>query len=272
MVQKNILASILINNFNNQNYLNKCIQSCLNQSYKNIEIIIFDDKSTDNSKKILKKYKRKNIKIIFNKFKKFKSGPLNQLDAIYKSSQKSKGKYIFLLDSDDYFLKNKVSSCVKTFLFKKKLVFLQDNPIYKYSFPNKSLNKVKVKNKLFVNHTWPYFNPTSTMVFRRDFLLTALNKIKFSKSLFDQMFFDARIFIFIHFFEKNHINLNKYLTIYNQNQSGDTFKNYKSKNKMWWKRRLQYHQFVNLLFKKNKKNHIKFIDYYFTIIMNFFYK
>ena len=40
MVQKNILASILINNFNNKVFIKKCIRSCLNQSYKNIEIIV----------------------------------------------------------------------------------------------------------------------------------------------------------------------------------------------------------------------------------------
>ena len=53
MVQKNILATILINNFNNQKFLKKCINSCLTQSYKNLEIIIYDDKSDDGSYKIL---------------------------------------------------------------------------------------------------------------------------------------------------------------------------------------------------------------------------
>ena len=47
MVQKNILASILINNFNNKVFIKKCIRSCLNQSYKNIEIIVYDDVSND---------------------------------------------------------------------------------------------------------------------------------------------------------------------------------------------------------------------------------
>ena len=48
MVQKNILVSLLINNFNNQRYLSKSIKSCLKQTNKKIEIIIFDDKSDDN--------------------------------------------------------------------------------------------------------------------------------------------------------------------------------------------------------------------------------
>ena len=45
MVQKNILVSVLINNYNNKLYINKCIKSCLVQSYKNLEIVIYDDNS-----------------------------------------------------------------------------------------------------------------------------------------------------------------------------------------------------------------------------------
>ena len=59
MYQKDILVSILINNYNNESFINKCVQSCLNQSYKNIEIIIFDDVSCDKSKKYIK-----NIKVL----------------------------------------------------------------------------------------------------------------------------------------------------------------------------------------------------------------
>ena len=64
---KNQLASILITNFNKDKYLNDTIQSCLVQNYKKKEILIFDDKSTDNSLKILKKYRK--IKVYKNKKK-----------------------------------------------------------------------------------------------------------------------------------------------------------------------------------------------------------
>ena len=266
--KKNVLVSILVNNFNNEKYLDKCINSCLKQTYKNIEIIVFDDKSTDSSKNILSKYKKNKIKVIFNKKKKFNSGPLNQLNSIYISLKKSKGKFIFLLDGDDYFLKDKVSQFIKTFNSKPKTVFLQDNPIYKYNDANIQFKKFKLKRKLFVNHTWPFFSPTSTMAFKREFLLKLLAQITFSRSLFDQMFFDARAFIYIYFFEKNYIVSNKYLTVYNQNLEGDTLKNYQKKNKKWWIRRLQYHYYVESIFKRNKKTHFKFIDYYLTLLIN----
>ena len=270
--KKNVLVSILVNNFNNEKYLDKCINSCLKQTYKNIEIIVFDDKSTDGSKNILNKYKKNKIKVIFNKKKKFNSGPLNQLNSIYISLKKSKGKYIFLLDGDDYFLKDKVYQFVKTFNSKPKTVFLQDNPIFKYNHANIQFKKFKLKRKLFVNHTWPFFSPTSTMAFKREFLVKLLAQIAFSRSLFDQMFFDARAFIYIYFFEKNYIVSNKHLTVYNQNLEGDTLKNYQKKNKKWWIRRLQYHYYVKTIFKRNKKTHFKFIDYYLTLLINLILK
>ena len=78
--QKN-LVSILIINFNNGKLLTRAINSCLNQKYKNIEILIFDDKSTDNSKKILNDYKKKKkIKIFFNKNKKTKVAALDAMN------------------------------------------------------------------------------------------------------------------------------------------------------------------------------------------------
>ena len=69
MVQKNILVSILINNYNNKLYIKKCIQSCIRQSYKKFEIIVYDDNSNDGSQEIIKNIKDKRIKKIFNKKK-----------------------------------------------------------------------------------------------------------------------------------------------------------------------------------------------------------
>ena len=64
---KKKLASILITNFNKDKYLSDTINSCLAQNYPKKEILIFDDKSTDNSLKILEKYKK--LKVLINKKK-----------------------------------------------------------------------------------------------------------------------------------------------------------------------------------------------------------
>jgi len=71
MKKQNTLISILIINYNNHSLLKRSIESCLKQSYKNIEILIFDDQSNDNSPNVLKKFiKKKKIKIYFKKKKK----------------------------------------------------------------------------------------------------------------------------------------------------------------------------------------------------------
>ena len=271
MVQKNILVSILINNYNNKFYLKKSIQSCLVQSYKNLEIVIYDDKSSDGSQKIIEKIKDRRVKKIFNKKKLYKTGPLNQLEGIYKSVNKSKGEIIFLLDGDDFFLKNKVSYIINLFKKDKNLNFIQDSPYY--FFPDQNIKiKKKLGNKFFTMHTWPYFFPTSTMAFKRKFIIKILREISFSKNQYPKMFFDARAFIYMHFFENNLLRSNEYLTMYNQNIKGDTIKNYSRKNSDWWRRRYEYHKFVNSLFKKKGKFHFKFFDYYLTVLINTLFK
>jgi glycosyltransferase involved in cell wall biosynthesis len=55
---KNPLISVVIPNYNHAQFLEKRIESVLNQTYKNIEIILLDDKSTDNSIDIIKKYEQ----------------------------------------------------------------------------------------------------------------------------------------------------------------------------------------------------------------------
>ena len=271
MLQKNILVSILINNYNNELFIKKCVQSCLNQSYRNIEIIIYDDVSSDKSKEYIKSIKNKRIKKIFNHKKNFKSSSLNQLKAINRSFLKSRGKIIFLLDGDDAFLKDKVKYFVDTFQKNKKLEFLQDNPIYYY--PKKKLKeKKKLKLKKLVFHTWPYFNPTSTMAFQRNFLKKILKEISFSDKKFGKMAIDARAYIYIYFFSKNYKILNKYLTIYTQNIRGYTISNYNKKGITWWERRLEFHNYVQALFFKKKKVYYKLLDYYVTYIINLIYK
>tara|TARA_B100000035_G_scaffold304258_1_gene303775 strand:+ start:2123 stop:2947 length:825 start_codon:yes stop_codon:yes gene_type:complete len=271
MVQKNILASILINNYNNKIFFKECIKSCLKQSYENIEIIVFDDASNDGAEKYLKNIKNKKIKKILNHRKISNSGAINQLNAIQKAFLKSRGEVIFLLDGDDVFLKNKVRYFISIFEKNKSLEFTQDNPIYYY--PQKKLKEKKIfKSKLLTLHTWPYFNPTSTMIFRRNFLKKLLNEINFSKTKYQKMFFDARAFIYIYFFSKNFTVSNKYLTLYTQNIKGDTIKNYASKNFLWWQRRQEYHKFVENLFFRKKKKHFKLLDYYLTLLINWFYQ
>jgi len=133
-MQKKPLVSILIASYNKEKYVQRCIRSCLNQSYQKIEVIFFDDGSKDNSYKIAKKIK--GIKVFRNKNKNkspIKFNTYHQINSYNKAFSKSKGKYILLLDSDYFFKKNKVNEIVN-FLNKNlqsNIVF--DLPIYYYS-------------------------------------------------------------------------------------------------------------------------------------------
>ena len=78
-------VSIIINCFNGEEYLRNCLDSVLNQTFKNWEIIFWDNRSTDKSYEIVKSYKDKRIKYIdmskvdfsnFNKDKIYKSNDL----------------------------------------------------------------------------------------------------------------------------------------------------------------------------------------------------
>lgn len=95
MMNKKI--SIIVAVYNTEKYLERCIESLLKQTYKNIEIIIVEDCSTDSSKKILKKYKnQKNIKTFYNKENRGLSYSRNY------GLKKATGDFIGYIDSDDY--------------------------------------------------------------------------------------------------------------------------------------------------------------------------
>ena len=128
------LASIIITNYNKSNFVIKSVKSCLTQNYKNKEIIFFDDKSTDNSLRKIKNFKKKykyNFKIILNPKKKKDFATFSHISAIKKSLTKAKGKFIFLLDSDDYFHRNKISEIIHTFEKNKNFKYILDQPILK---------------------------------------------------------------------------------------------------------------------------------------------
>jgi len=98
------LVSIVIPNYNKEEYIKESIDSALNQTYRPIEIIVVDDGSTDNSKEIIKSCGKK-IKAYFLPHK-------NANAARNFGFRKSKGKYIQFLDSDDVIHLDKIEKQV----------------------------------------------------------------------------------------------------------------------------------------------------------------
>ena len=90
--------SIIVPVYNAEDYLKRCLDSLINQTYKNIEIIIIDDSSTDNSKEIIKKYASKDNRIR-TFFSEINQGVSKSRNIGLKSFF---GDYVLFMDSDDY--------------------------------------------------------------------------------------------------------------------------------------------------------------------------
>lgn len=91
------LVSVIIPIYNKEIYLEKCLNSLKNQTYKNIEVLMIDDGSSDNSKDICNKYKEKDNR--FNYFYQPNSGVSMARNL---GLELSKGQWIMFVDPDDY--------------------------------------------------------------------------------------------------------------------------------------------------------------------------
>lgn len=109
MLEEDSLVSIIVPVYNAERYLSNCIESILNQTYKNIEIILIDDGSTDSSLIICNQYQEKDnrIKVI----QQSNSGPSV---ARNNGIVASKGNYIQFVDSDDNLESNMTNKLVET--------------------------------------------------------------------------------------------------------------------------------------------------------------
>ena len=113
---KEYLVSIITPSYNSSKFISTTIESVLEQTYQNWEMIIVDDLSPDNSIAIVKKYLPKDNRIKFLKLEK-NSGPAIARNYAIKEA---KGRYIAFLDSDDLWHKDKLS---------KQITFMQKNDI-----------------------------------------------------------------------------------------------------------------------------------------------
>ena len=101
-------VSIITVCFNSQETIEKTIRSVISQRYKNYEYIIIDGGSTDNTIKIINKYK-KYIEVIISE------EDMGIYDAINKGIKKSTGSVISILHSDDIFYDNKTTQKVMSY-------------------------------------------------------------------------------------------------------------------------------------------------------------
>lgn len=258
--------SIIIPIYNSEQYLKRCIDSVLAQTYTDFEIICVDDGSTDNSCGLLIKYRLmdKRVKVIIQK-------NLGQGIARNKAIEAAQGEYIYFLDSDDYIEPNLLECALETFkttdtdlicfntevvgdenskLFKRAKKYAQLNLVGLLDFSQniKDLTNVYVWNKVFkadlikkYNIKFPENLYYEDIAFCKTYFLTA-----------KKIYFDMRRF--------------HHYTIHEDSLMGVSFK---SKEKMLdhfrnWNEILKLTSQTKELFIKNKNILEKwFWDYYF---------
>ena len=168
------LVSVIMNCHNGEEFLKDSISSVKNQTFKNWELVFFNNQSKDNSELLFKKIKDK-------RFKYFESKKLiNLYHARQLAIKKTKGKYICFLDVDDLWQKNKLKKQV-SLLEKNKADFIYSN----YFILKKNKKKLFSKKKLpegfitdqLLNY---YFIPILTVIFKKSLL--SKYKLNFDKS------------------------------------------------------------------------------------------
>ena len=133
-IKKTALVSVIMNCHNGEKYLSKSLKSLLGQSYKNWELIFYDNISKDKSLSILNQYKDNRVKI-------FKTNKLiNLYHARNLAITKTKGKYISFLDVDDFWDKNKL---------KYQIEFLERNKEYSFLYSNYYIRKESTKKIIY---------------------------------------------------------------------------------------------------------------------------
>ena len=179
-----MLISIIIPIYNVEKYLSQCLDSVINQTYKNLEIICVNDASTDNSLQILEEYAKKDnrIKIIENN-KNLGLGMTRN-----EGLSKATGEYIHFLDSDDWLNNSYVYENITKNIIKSKgpdIIYLKYRKI---DNKTKEIKNIEYTNNEFLEKS---INPIScTEVFenwdryawnkllKKDFLI--FNNIKFN--------------------------------------------------------------------------------------------
>ncbi|MEN6379639.1 MAG: glycosyltransferase family 2 protein [Methanofastidiosum sp.] len=138
--------SVILPVYNSTKYLEECIDSILNQTFDNFELIIIDDLSTDNSREIITRKKRENNRIVFIKNKK----NLGTAGARNKGLEKANGRYIAMMDSDDISLPNRLEKQF-SFLEENKDYFLIGSSGIRIDENGNYLERIKFKEDIYIN-------------------------------------------------------------------------------------------------------------------------
>ncbi len=151
----NPLISVIMNCHNGEKYLRQSIESVISQSYKNWELIFWDNKSNDNSANIFKSYDDNRLKYFYSSSK----------TTLYKarnlSIQKAQGEFLTFLDTDDFWSSKRLQKIRDFFLENSEINFIYGNyyilneklSTKKIAYKNSNLISGKIYNSLLDRYT-----------------------------------------------------------------------------------------------------------------------
>jgi glycosyltransferase involved in cell wall biosynthesis len=228
MQNKPPLVSVIMNCHNGAKYLRSSVDSLLNQTYENWELIFFDNKSTDDSKNIIFSIKDSRVKYFHS------DNFINLHQARNKAIQYAQGKYISFLDTDDLWIRNKLEIQINNLessnacILYSNIYLLKENHFFK----KKKLitNKKLPSGKILINLLKNYIAPLPTIIIKSQLL----NSLKF---IFNEKFeiigdFDLMMRLAM---EENIIGLDQPLAFYRIHESNfSKNKNLELSEKTYW--------------------------------------
>ncbi len=138
----NDLVSIITPTYNNSEFIKQTIESVQKQTYKNWEMIVVDDCSTDRTPELIKKISQKDDRIKYIKLKKNSGAAIARNRAL----RESRGRFIAYLDADDLWKKNKIQNQID-FMLSHNYAFVCSN-YEKIDINNKILKQVKIPKEI----------------------------------------------------------------------------------------------------------------------------
>ena len=176
-----IKVSVVITTYNTEKYIKDCIESVLNNTYKNIEIILVDDGSTDNTIEICKKFQQKNnkIKLITQENSGVSSSRNRGLQAAFDGG----GGVIHFMDGDDYVNRefySKMVSAIQKDNLDMVCASIYNERLNLFDSP-KPITHMGLLGKFSVNEGW--MKGAWAFMFRTEFLLNN-SDLRFDTTLF----------------------------------------------------------------------------------------
>lgn len=143
-------VTILLSSYNNEECIDRCLKSCFAQEYKNLNVVVVDDGSTDSTTKILESFKREKDNFQFLALPHGERGVAR--NKAIELARAMNSKYIYILDSDMILEHGLIENCIDYFK-KNKEVGALVIPELAYSDYKNFYSKVKVFERNIINNS-----------------------------------------------------------------------------------------------------------------------